>query len=463
MTYVDNVCLIDGRCIYPLGTLLREGHGLITYMKKISPTISAFIALMFLLTVSSVAQADGNLLSNGGFESGSYNWNGNSSLQLPNGWSFVWAEDGKWQKPQARVWESGSGGRWWRNGTHTFAIRSYGPPISTRMAQRVTGVNPGEIYKLTIPIWPEMVSYYEPGKTYSGAVDAAEIQVQIFSGGEQIFNSGLLDTRDFPVGRWSRMEVNVAPDADDLEIHISLQAPNYNAYNGFFLDGLSLKGTGLMSPSAKLELEKIEEAEELLERARKLEAKAEKEADIATDLREKNSTRTILAFERTLEYKGEAEGIASEVTIMALQGFTKLIPYATDATNIALKIGGYAAIANEAQAYARVYAPKGSVNVNLASDGFDSQDANAALDGQLVIQNDTNQGMLIVWPSGVASATSVPANTTVQIAAPLGQYSIEINGPNGRKVVSGSLNSDSKLVLTQVVSSSFEFSAELEN
>ncbi len=420
-----------------------------------------FLVLITLFVTVPQAQASTNLLSNGSFENGSYNWNGNGSLEIPNGWSFVWAEDGKWSQPQSRVWQSGSGGRWWRDGSHTFAVRSYGPPISTRLAQRVEGLNPGEIYKMTIPIWPEVVSYYDPGKTYSAAQDAAEIQVQIFSGGEQIFNSGLLDTRDFPVGRWSRMEVNIAPDSGDLEVHISLRNPNFNAYNGFFLDGLSLKGTGLMSPSAKLALEKLEEAEDLLKEAKKLEKKAEKEADIAEDLKETNRARTILAFERTLEYKGEAEGLASQVTTLALQGFHDIIPLATETTNIALKIGGYAAIANEAQAYARVYAPEGNANVSISTSSDET--SNPSLDGQLIIQNDTNQGMLIVWPSGVADATSVAANSTVQIAAPTGRQSIEINGPSGRQVVSGSLSSSSKLVLSQVPAPGFVFTAELQD
>ncbi len=430
-------------------------------MKRRYFLLSAAVSLLFLFIVPTQSDANVNLLANAGFEDGAYNWGGNGSVQIPNGWSFVWAEDSKWHQPQSRVWQSSGGGFWWRDGSHTWAIRSYGPPISSRLAQRVTGLNPGEIYALTIPVWPEVVSYYDPGKTYSAAQDAAQIQVQIFSGGEQIFNSGLLDTRDFPVGRWSRMQVNVAPDAGDLEVHISLQAPNANAYNGFFLDGLSLHGTGLMSPSAKLALEKLEEAEALLEESRKLEEKAEKEAQIAEDLKETNRARTILAFDKTLQYKGEAEAIASEVTTMALQGFDAIIPFATDATNIAIKIGGYAAIANEAQAYARVYAPEGNANVNVvtASDGA----GQSGLDGQLVIQNDTSQGMLIVWPSGVTGATSVPAHSSVQIAAPTGSHAIEINGPSGQQIIIGELMSASVLVLTQRQSAEFDFSAVIEN
>lgn len=428
-------------------------------MKRKLLLICALMSLQFFFGLPTKSDASVNLLANAGFEDGAYNWGGDGSVQIPNGWSFVWAEDSKWQQPQSRVWQSGGGGFWWRDGAHTLAIRSYGPPMSARLAQRVTGLNPGEIYALTIPVWPEVVAYYDPGKTYSAAQDAAQIQVQIFSGGEQIFNSGLLDTRDFPVGRWSRMQVNVAPDAGDLEVHISLQAPNPNAYNGFFLDGLSLEGTGLMSPSAKLALEKLEEAEELLKESHKLQDKAEKEAQIAEDLKESNQARTIAAFENTLQYKGEAEAIASKITTMALQGFDALIPLATESTNIAIKIGGYAAIANEAQAYAKVYAPEGDANVSVVTS---SESGSSGLDGQLVIQNNTSQGLLIVWPSGVTGSTSVPANSGLQIAAPTGTQSIEINGPSGQKIVSGELSSASTLVITELDSAGFDFEAVLE-
>ncbi len=399
-----------------------------------------------------------NLLHNPGFESGTNNWNSNSALQVPAGWSLIWAEDDKWQQPLALVWEGN--GVFWRDGSKTYAVRGYDAPIWARLSQRVDGLNPGEIYHLSLPIFPEIVAYYEPGKTYSGARDAAEVQIEIYSDGQQIFNSGLLDTRDFPVGRWSRMEVNFAPDGGDAEVYVTVRAPHANQFNGFFFDGASLTATGLFSPSKKLELEKIAEVEDLMDEIGEIRDDAKKAADRAVEKKHISLDATSAAFDATLAAKGAAEGIASQVTQIALEGYDAVIPFAEEATHTAIEIGGFAAIANEALAEAKVYVPPVDALPITGGDSTVVHQANYT--AQLVIQNTTSQGMLVVWRAPQLEAQMVNAGSTLTVMVPEGAHALEINGPNAQQLLDVNVGSSATVVINEVSGASFAFTAGAE-
>lgn len=216
------------------------------------------VAAVAILGSHSVSGQD-NILNNGGFENGSTNWNGNANIQVPNGWTLSWAEDGTWATPSTRVWGRPAGrGILWRDGSYNFAAFARSVPIFVQLKQTVGGLKRGEVYNVTVPVFPEIVQQFlDPKdtrrKVYSSAQDASEVRLIVVSGDREVFNSGFLDNRSLPVGRWTKLSLNFAPLTDWAEIRIEMRAKYPNQLNAMYMDGLSMRITGQISPELRAE------------------------------------------------------------------------------------------------------------------------------------------------------------------------------------------------------------------
>ncbi len=211
-----------------------------------------------LLSVTALSSAAAQVIPqvpNGSFEEGSTPWNGIPEVQVPLQWELSWAEDDVWGRPTTYV-RYAPGSFLTRDGRSYFAAETVGRPMFLRMRQPIQDVvDPGEIYTLVLPIFPELLDRPSPGKVYESNPAALAVQLRLYSGGVQIFDSGLLDGTSVAVGRWSRLEVNFEPKGTDVEIHLEVRALDpANALNAFYFDGIELKSTGLISPTRQAEL-----------------------------------------------------------------------------------------------------------------------------------------------------------------------------------------------------------------
>lgn len=227
------------------------------FSRRIKYALASCLAVVAAIIFILPTYAQGaNLLRNGGFEWGSYAWNGDPSVQVPLEWELSWAQDGYWGKPSAEI-RATPGSVLTRDGASHYMIYTQGAPVFAQLRQTVGGLTPGEIYNLTIPIFPEMVVEYRDGqhKVYSEAGEAVRVQLRLFSGDAEIFNSGMLGADSVPVGRWSRLNLNFAPTTGDIVVQLELiGAGHTHALNAFYLDGFSLSSTGLISPQRRAEL-----------------------------------------------------------------------------------------------------------------------------------------------------------------------------------------------------------------
>lgn len=116
-----------------------------------------------------------NLLVNPGFEEGHYNQDGIAEITVPNGWRMHWSNNerifgGEYPtaRPETVVWNiagapAHEAGVFWRDGIYTVKIFKGWAPVWAAMSQDVSGLQVGRRYRLTAPIYIDLVENYDGG------------------------------------------------------------------------------------------------------------------------------------------------------------------------------------------------------------------------------------------------------------------------------------------------------------
>jgi LysM repeat protein len=211
------------------------------------------LGVLFIITLlNRQVYAQREFLNNPSFEQGATAWNGIADIQVPNGWSLIWAENNDWSTPSTRVWARSSNAKsLWRDGNYNFGAFTRGHPFWIQLNQTVSGLDPSRVYNLSVPIFPEMIAAYVEGngKLYNSQERAIEVRLYIRSAGQDAYDTGYLNAISLPVGRWTRLSLNFAPISSEAEISIEIRNAAPGQFNAAYLDGLSLQPTNLYSPA----------------------------------------------------------------------------------------------------------------------------------------------------------------------------------------------------------------------
>jgi hypothetical protein len=193
----------------------------------------------------------GNILVNGSFEGGWYNLNGAPEFQLPNGWTMEFDSGPTgfgsqswdiWFPPEIRVLPyfqlpENERGLFIRDGEHTVKAFKGNGPISLRFLQDIA-LQPGT-YRMTVYVFPDLVSSYDGGKQFAGDSTAGEVRFIAPGGGTGwlAFGAGF--------GKWGVFEHTFSIDAaQTVRVGVGLRGRYALASNGFFIDEWSLQRIG---------------------------------------------------------------------------------------------------------------------------------------------------------------------------------------------------------------------------
>lgn len=140
--------------------------------------LAILVVLLGLIFGQQAAQAQDlgpNLLVNPGFEEGHYNQDGIAEITVPNGWRMHWSNNerifgGEYPtaRPETVVWNiagapAHEAGVFWRDGIYTVKIFKGWAPVWAAMSQDVSGLQVGRRYRLTAPIYIDLVEGYDGG------------------------------------------------------------------------------------------------------------------------------------------------------------------------------------------------------------------------------------------------------------------------------------------------------------
>lgn len=118
-----------------------------------------------------------NLFTNPGFEDGHANQDQIPQILVPNGWRLVWLDNQPFEgtnelpayRPEATVWKLENAplnerSLFFRDGIYTLKVWKVQAPMYTALWQTVTGLEVGRKYRISAPIFVDIVEDYEGGQ-----------------------------------------------------------------------------------------------------------------------------------------------------------------------------------------------------------------------------------------------------------------------------------------------------------
>jgi hypothetical protein len=230
----------------------------------------ATLSVAFWLSGPSNAQAQSNLLTNPGFEGGHFNQDNISEITVPNGWRMHWLDgipfnnsNGNAARPETVVWNIQDAPPderplFFRDGAYTLKIFKGWAPVYAALSQDVTGLEVGRRYRLSAPIFVDIVESYEGGKNAPGKLDSG--QVRLGAG-----NTGVAwrDAANIQYSPWwtggnvpsfylntNTFSHEFTATSPNMTVWIEVASIDPYINNGFFMDGLSLVALDAVAPVA---------------------------------------------------------------------------------------------------------------------------------------------------------------------------------------------------------------------
>jgi hypothetical protein len=204
----------------------------------------------------------GNLLINPGFEEGYYYQDNIPQIAAPNGWRYVWLDNQPFAgtngqpayRPETVVWNIEDAPPHertvlFRDGSYTVKVFRNWAPILTALTQDVTGLEVGRKYRISAPIFIDMIEDYEDGQK----VPPDELWTAFIRLGAGPTGANWLDDSQVAYSpHWSAENVNpfflsmptftwdfVATQPNmTIFIEFGVKQPLVNG--GFFIDGVGL-------------------------------------------------------------------------------------------------------------------------------------------------------------------------------------------------------------------------------
>lgn len=243
---------------------------------KLRYVLTAVIALAALSVASwfsgpSTVQAQANLLTNPGFEAGHYNQDGIPEITVPNGWRMHWLDgipfnnsNGNAARPETVVWNiqdapPNERPLFFRDGSYTLKIFKGWAPMYAAVSQDVTGLEVGRRYRLSAPIFVDIVESYDNGKQAPGKLDSGQVRLGAGNTG-----TAWRDASNIQYSPWwtagnvpsfylanTTFSHEFTATSPNMTVWIEVASIDPYINNGFFMDGLSLvalEGTAPVAP-----------------------------------------------------------------------------------------------------------------------------------------------------------------------------------------------------------------------
>jgi len=211
---------------------------------------------------SGSATVGGNLLRNANFDEGHYRWHGVPEIVIPNEWDFWHAvhttprlerQDQNFDPPECVVWQIAGApaeerSLFFLSGDYCLKIFKGWGVIWWRLFQTVNGLTPGQRYRFTAPIYPDLVMAYEEGKGKVFADDplAGEVRLSAKSGGKEV-ETGWLDGAKFPFGKYTHFTLDFVAQNASAEVSLECRGRWGLINNGWFCDSMKLEAIGAAS------------------------------------------------------------------------------------------------------------------------------------------------------------------------------------------------------------------------
>jgi len=196
-----------------------------------------------------------NLLNNPNFENGHYHWHNVPEIVIPNGWDFehkihtepkLPQQDIPFDPPECVVWNKASApleerSLFFLSGDYCLKIFKGWGAIWWRLFQKVDGLTPGQRYRFTVPIHPDLVMQYDKGrKIYADDPLAGEVRLSAKSGSKVVEN-GWLDGTKFPFGKYTPFTLDFVAEGPSAEVSAEGRGRWGLINNGWFVDSLKLE------------------------------------------------------------------------------------------------------------------------------------------------------------------------------------------------------------------------------
>lgn len=200
-----------------------------------------------------------NLLQNAGFEDGYYKWNGVPELTIPNGWEFWHANQStpwidrqgqNWDTPEAVVWNIADAPQEERSlffidGRYTLKVFGGWKAIWFKLTQQVTSAPVGQRLRLTVPVFPDLVSEYgDKGKLWAPDPLSGEVRLSITQGETALADSGYLTGNTVRYGQMNFLTLEFNAPSPPFTVNIECRGRWGIVNNGWFIDRPTLEPTG---------------------------------------------------------------------------------------------------------------------------------------------------------------------------------------------------------------------------
>lgn len=210
----------------------------------------------------------GNLFKNPGFEEGYFNQDGIPQIAVPNNWRMHWLDgvafdgtDGQVAyRPETVVWyiedaPQNERSLFFRDGSYTLKLFKPWAPLFVALSQEVSGLEVGRNYRITAPIYVDIVESYDGGKQPpSDRPDAGFIRFSVGPTGSGWRTAGLTYSPTWGaanVGGFYLNSVNYIWDftatSESMIIFLEMGSKVPFINSGFFMDGVGLYALGTTS------------------------------------------------------------------------------------------------------------------------------------------------------------------------------------------------------------------------
>ena len=200
------------------------------------------------------AARQGNLLVNGSFEAGAaYFHDDTRELAVPVDWQFSFygetapiesKQTAPWGRPITALINSRSvtpsdRARVFAGGAYAWKICGTNSPVWVRLYQAVAGLKPGQKYRLTVSLLPDLIVRTHPRRAYAGDPLAGEVRLMAnFT--NLIFDSGWKNGREAPAGRYTQISLEFVAPGSRLEAAVEVRGRWPLPMGAWYIDEFSL-------------------------------------------------------------------------------------------------------------------------------------------------------------------------------------------------------------------------------
>lgn len=217
--------------------------------------------------VSAQEIVSGNLFQNPGFEGGYFNQDSIPQIAVPNGWRMHWLDgvafDGTEGKvayrPETVVWNiqdapENERSIFFRDGSYTLKLFKPWAPLFVALSQEVSGLEVGRNYRISAPIFVDIVESYESGKVQPHRNDSGFVRFSVGSTGSGWRSAGLTYSPTwtaenvFPFYLAQQTYIwDFTATAESMIIFLEMGSRHPYVNSGFFMDGVGLYALGTTS------------------------------------------------------------------------------------------------------------------------------------------------------------------------------------------------------------------------